>query len=157
MENAVKALYIAAGVLIGVMILSLGVALFASLQNYVDSAQERVEFNELNSFNTQFTKYINYENGVRQYELTIQDIITAAGRAYENNSSYNLDTTQWQESESSLYVSVYLKETRIDQNIKEEMVDLLEENLGKKYKCEANNIEYSTETARVYIVRFFDE
>lgn len=157
MENAVKALYIAAGVLIGVMILSLGVALFASLQNYVDSAQERVEFNELNSFNTQFTKYINYENGVRQYELTIQDIITAAGRAYENNSSYNLDTTQWQESESSLYVSVYLKETRIDQNIKEEMVDLLEENLGKKYKCEANNIEYSNETARVYIVRFFDE
>lgn len=157
MENAVKALYIAAGVLIGVMILSLGVALFASLQNYVDSAQERVEFNELNSFNTQFTKYINYENGVRQYELTIQDIITAAGRAYENNSSYNLDTTQWQESESSLYVSVYLKETRIDQNIKEEMVDLLEENLGKKYKCEANNIEYSNETARVYRVEFVDQ
>ena len=157
MENAVKALYIAAGVLIGVMILSLGVALFASLQNYVDSAQERVEFNELNSFNTQFTKYINYENGVRQYELTIQDIITAAGRANENNSSYNLDTTQWQESESFLYVSVYLNGIRIDKNIKEQMVNLLGDNLGKKYKCTSSDVKYSNETARVYRVDFFEE
>lgn len=150
MENAVKALYIAAGVLIGVMILSIGVALFTSLQNYVNSSQEQVEFNELNSFNTQFTKYIN-DN------LTIQDIVTAAGRAYESNSSYNPDPNQWVESESSLYVSVYLNGTRIDKTIKENMVDLLEANLGNAYKCEANNISYSNETARVYRVEFVDQ
>lgn len=158
MENAVKALYIAAGVLIGVMILSLGVALFTSLQNYVESSQEQIEFNELNNFNAQFTQYINYENDVKQYKLTIQDIITAAGRAYENNSSYNLDTTQWSDPDSnSLYVAVYLNGTRIDKDIKEKMVNLLEENLGKTYKCTSNDIKYSDKTARVYRIDFFEE
>lgn len=157
MENAVKALYIAAGVLMGIMVLSLGVALFASLQSYVDSSKEQIQFNELTSFNTQFTKYINYINGDKQFELTIQDIITAAGRAYENNSSYNPTPSEWDESPNSLYVSVYLNGRRIDKDIKDEMVELLEKYLGKKYKCTENNIKYSDSTARVYIVEFVDE
>ena len=157
MENAVKALYIAAGVLMGVMVLSLGVALFASLQNYVDSSKEQIEFNELTSFNTQFTKYINYANGVKQFDLTIQDVITAAGKAYENNSSYNLDTNEWDESSNSLYVSVYLNGRRIDTDIKEEMADLLKDSLKKTYRCTESNIKYSDTTARVYIVEFTEE
>ena len=36
MENAVKALYIAAGVLMAVMVLSLAAVLYSSLQNYVE-------------------------------------------------------------------------------------------------------------------------
>lgn len=151
MENAVKALYIAAGVLMGVMVLSLGVALFSNLQSYVEASQEQIKFNELTSFNTQFTRYINCD-------LTIQDIITAAGKAYESNSSYNPDPNQWGNPDSkSLYVAVYLNGTRIDKTIKENMVDLLETNLGNTYKCEANNIVYSDETARVYIVEFVDK
>ena len=157
MENAVKALYIAAGVLMGIMVLSLGVALFASLQNYVDSSKEQIEFNELTSFNTQFTKYINYANGVKQFDLTIQDVITAAGKAYENNSSYNLDTNGWDESSNSLYVSVYLNGKRIDADIKEEMADLLKDSLKKTYRCTESNIKYSDITARVYIVEFTEE
>ena len=157
MENAVKALYIAAGVLMGVMVLSLGVALFASLQNYVDSSKEQIEFNELTSFNTQFTKYINYANGVKQFDLTIQDVITAAGKAYENNSSYNLDTNEWDESSNSLYVSVYLNGRRFDTDIKEEMADLLKDSLKKTYRCTESNIKYSDTTARVYIVEFTEE
>ena len=157
MENAVKALYIAAGVLMGVMVLSLGVALFASLQNYVDSSKEQIEFNELNSFNTQFNKYVNYANGVKQFDLTIQDVITAAGKAYENNSSYNIDTNVWGESPNSLYVSVYLNGRRIDTTIKDEMAKFLNDNLGKTYRCTESNLKYSDITARVYIVEFTEE
>ena len=40
MENATKALMIASGVLIGVMIISLGISLYASLSGYVESSQE---------------------------------------------------------------------------------------------------------------------
>ena len=36
MENAVKALYIAAGVLMAVMVLSLAAVLYSSLQSYVE-------------------------------------------------------------------------------------------------------------------------
>ena len=42
MENAVKALYIAAGVLITVMVLSLAAVLYASLQGYVDNTKKQI-------------------------------------------------------------------------------------------------------------------
>ena len=90
MENATKALYIAAGVLMGIMILSLGVILFSSLQSYIDEYKEEIEFNELNTFNNKYQKYVATEQN-----LTIQDIITVAGLAYEDNSSFNIDTREW--------------------------------------------------------------
>ena len=57
MENAVRALYIAAGVLIAVMVLSLAVLLYNSLQGYVEDANQQIKYNDINSFNT---KYMNY-------------------------------------------------------------------------------------------------
>ena len=45
MENAVKALYMAAGVLIGIMILSLAVVLFSSLQGYMEETNKQIMFN----------------------------------------------------------------------------------------------------------------
>ena len=84
MENAVKALYMAAGVLIGIMILSLAVVLFSSLQGYMEETNKQIMFNEVTRFNAKYTKYVDTE-------LTIQDIITVAGEAYENNKSYNID------------------------------------------------------------------
>ena len=59
MENATKALLIAAGVLIGIMVISLGVSLYVSLGSYVDSTKEQLELNEISKFNTQFLKYNN--------------------------------------------------------------------------------------------------
>lgn len=157
MENATKALFIAAGVLIGVMVLSLGVALFADLQNYVESSHEQIRFNDLSKFNTQFTKYINYIEDEKQFSLTIHDVVTAANTAYENNRSNNLEPSEWDELPNSLYVSVYLNEMRIDQNIEETMTNLLRDNLKKEYKCEGKNVEYSSDTGRVYRISFYDE
>ena len=79
MENAVKAMYIAAGVLIGILILTLGVTLFASLQSYVESSQDQIRFNDINSFNAKFTGYINSDDGQRTtFDLVIQDVVSAA-------------------------------------------------------------------------------
>lgn len=154
MENAVKALYIAAGVLVGVMILSLAVVLFSNLQGYANTLNNKTSFNELTRFNTKYTKYINIENGIKQFDLTIQDIVTIAGEAYENNSSYNPDTSSWDETSNSLYVAIYLDGTRIDTNIKEQMVELLETNIGKQYQCSSDNVEYSRDTGRIYRMSF---
>ena len=62
MENAVKALYIAAGVLMGVMILSLAVVLHSGLQGYVETSNKETRFNELTRFNAKYTKYIDVDS-----------------------------------------------------------------------------------------------
>lgn len=149
MENATKALYIAAGVLMGIMILSLAVMLFSSLQSYVEEYKSQIEFNELNTFNNRYQKYVDTGG-----TLTIQDIVTVAGMAYEDNSSYNIDPNEWNDiSENSLYVGVYLNGKRIDQIIKEEMQNLLTENTEKKYECTTANTKYN-KVGRIYEIRF---
>lgn len=122
MENATKAMLMAAGTLIGVMILSLGVALYSELQSYVESSQEIIEFNEQRAFNTQFTNYENRGN------LTIQDIITAANLAYESNIN-NSATPDERGNPASLYVAVYLNGSPIEHIINEKSVQMLKDNL----------------------------
>lgn len=159
MENAVKALYMAAGVLIGIMILSLAVVLFSSLQGYMEETNKQIMFNEVTRFNAKYTKYVDTE-------LTIQDIITVAGEAYENNKSYNIDPSKWDESPNSLYIAIYLDDTEksIDKKMGEnnEIVRLLNEGTTvggnstkiKKYKCSNNSVEYSGNTGRIISMKF---
>ena len=148
MENATKALYIAAGVLIGVMILSLAVMLFSSMQAYIQGYKEDIEYNALNTFNNKYQKYVDNDT-----DFTIQDVVTVAGMAYEDNSSLNIETSEWEISVNSLYVGVWLNDTRIDQNIKENIQDLLTDNISKKYKCTPANIEYNS-IGRIYEMHF---
>ena len=152
MENAVKALYMAAGVLIGIMILSLAVVLFSSLQGYMEETNKQIMFNEVTRFNAKYTKYVDTE-------LTIQDIITVASEAYENNKSYNIDPNAWNESSNSLYIAIYLENNgRIDQKMGEngEMVELLGNNNAsvQKYKCANSDVEYSENTGKIFKMTF---
>lgn len=154
MENAVKALYIAAGVLITVMVLSLAAVLYASLQGYVDNTNKQIKFNSVNSFNTKYLNYINISNGEKQFDLRIQDIITIASATYENNRSNNIDINQWDATPNSLYVEVLLNGTRIDQTINEQMVELLQTNKDTTFQCSANDILISENTGQVYSISF---
>lgn len=152
MENAVKALYMAAGVLIGIMILSLAVVLFSSLQGYMEETNKQIMFNEVTRFNAKYTKYVDTE-------LTIQDIITVAGEAYENNKSYNINPNAWNESSNSLYIAIYLENNgRIDQKMGEngEMIELLGNNNAsvQKYKCANSDVEYSENTGKIFKMTF---
>jgi len=149
MENSAKALLIAAGVLIGIMIISLGIALYSELETYVEATHDRIRDNEINSFNAQFTKYLDYET------LTIQDVVTAANLAYENNISYNIrdnaDINSARGNESRLYVAVYIDGIAIEHDIHNKATELLTDKAEKTYKC---NVEFSTKTGRVYKVNF---
>ena len=86
MENASKALIMAAGVLIGVLVLSLAVYLFVSFgSTSADINKQRLE-QQLVEFNSTFTSYEEREG------LTIYDVITVAGYAKENNEYYENDS-----------------------------------------------------------------
>lgn len=54
MENAARALTMAAGVLIGIMIISIAVYLFTSLGNTSSEIYSKVEQTKIDKFNSQF-------------------------------------------------------------------------------------------------------
>lgn len=153
MENATKAMLMAAGVLIGVMILSLGAALYSELQSYVESSQETMRFTEIKAFNNQFTVYLDRE-------LTIQDVVTAANIAHENNIEYNIiddvDINAARGEETSAYVAVFLDNgagyEAIEADIQDILTQLLAYNIDSKYRCTALLI--SEVTGRVYEIYF---
>ena len=157
MENAVKALYIAAGVLISILVLSLAVVLYSSLQSYVENSHKQIKDNDISSFNTKYLNYINFY-GEEQFEITPQDIVTVANMAYENNIKYNSDPTQWDANENSLYVKVTLGmpggNIRIDTTIKDQMIELLENKNGLKFRCYSEDVLISGVTGQVYAINF---
>jgi len=151
MENATKALLIAAGVLIGLMVISLGVSLYMSLSAYVESTQDEIAMTEIKEFNDQFTRYINCNNdGIIEHTLTIQDIVTAANTAYENNQTYELQEHQ----DGNYYVTIKLDGVVLEQTITSTAATLLQAGLGKGYKCQSTDVKISKITGRVYEVNF---
>lgn len=82
MENASKALIMAAGVLIGILVLSLGVFLFADFGATSREIYSEVESHQLVEYNTQYTIYSGRK------DITIYEIISVANLAKQNNDEY---------------------------------------------------------------------
>lgn len=116
MENASKALLMAAGVLIGILILSLMVTLFLSAKD-VSSRHDQVKrTEEVEQFNTNFTKYVGKD-------ITMHQVITINNFAkIENNKiktvnvikdgSFNISTTQIKNDleDNKLYYTMQITE-----------------------------------------------
>ena len=79
MENASKALLMAAGVLIGLMIFSLAAYLFTQFGGTSAQIHENIETSQIEEFNSQFTSY------QVQDQVTIHDIVSMANLATQNN------------------------------------------------------------------------
>lgn len=164
MENASKALLMAAGVLIGLLILSLAVYLFATFGASSAEIHKQNEVNQLNQFNTQFTSYEGKE------DITIYDIITVANLANDNNYNYELNET-YRENKNSYYISVKIKNSYIeygfsniklgtkyiqktyDAKIQNDLNRLVEGKLPT-YNC---TVDISNITGRVYKVTFSEK
>lgn len=81
MENASKALIMAAGVLIGILILSLAIYLFATFGANSAEIYNQIEEQKLVELNSKYTVY-------NRSDLQIYDIVTVTNLARENNSYY---------------------------------------------------------------------
>lgn len=82
MENASKALIMAAGVLIGILILSLAVFLFADFSATSKGIYSQIEESQLTQYNAQYTIYSGRD------DVTIYEIISLANLAKDNNEYY---------------------------------------------------------------------
>lgn len=82
MENASKALIMAASVLIGILLLSLLTYMFVSFAMSSAEIHKENDQDRLNQFNSQFTSYVGKEG------VTIYDVVTVANLATESNIYY---------------------------------------------------------------------
>ena len=78
MENASKALLIAGGVLIAIIILALIVGVFRSAGNQSRTYNKTMQAEEITKFNSNFTKFLGKN-------LTIHEVVTICNFAEQNN------------------------------------------------------------------------
>lgn len=118
MENASKALIMAAEILIGVMVISIAVYLFNVLGQYGADTTEQIQESQLQQFNNQFLKYYGNTSTqtadgkivVEPIKCTMQDIVGLANLAKKINESNGFSTTQAeQRSDNSYYIQIDLQ------------------------------------------------
>ncbi len=131
MENSSKALLIAGGVLIAVLILSLFVYLYVTMHNFSNEYNSNIDSQKLQAFNAQFEVY----NG--RTDLTAQDIITVVNMVNECNSK-NSDGDE---------ITVIIPEYNTSTN----RFNFMRDNIAK-YTCDS--IEYNEQTGKVNYIHF---
>ncbi|OKZ74172.1 MAG: hypothetical protein BHW00_05485 [Clostridium sp. 26_22] len=145
MENASKALIMAGGVLIGVLIISLAVYLFVSFGQTSAEINSQNAQKQINQFNSQFTSY----EGNNQ--LTAHDLITVTNFAIENNKYYDND--------SNYIVEVFLNNTKITDNNNSYIPKRKLENetlIGVQYRYNCKILSYH-DNGRIWKIQFKQE
>ena len=112
MENASKALLIAGGVLIAILVMTLGIYFSRMIADHSARVYAQLEESRRTEFNQKFLNYdINHrkEDGSSYIDLTIQDVVTIVNLA-KNSNEYNQlenDTPPADPTnDKSLYVTV---------------------------------------------------
>jgi len=168
MENASKALIMAASVLLGIMIISVGVALFTSFSEFSRNTLEKVEESKISEWNNNYLKYYGnvtvIENGrekITPILVTAHEIISVANHAKQNNINYELEN-QARYDENNYYVQVkvdgiynFEKQTESEQNQFLKDNTLTVDNQVKYYTC--TNVIISKITKRVIYIEFKEE
>lgn len=169
MENASRALIIAAEVLLGMMIIAVAVTLFNTLSSFSQTTIEEMEKKKLSEFNSNFSKYYGKIDG-KAIEVTIHDIISVAYFAKQNNIDNELQN-ELGYNEYTNYVQVDVRIgnsniTRLEMKSEEEYNKLIQENSlvadenGKQTQTKqfiCTQVVYSEISGRVIYVSFSDQ
>ena len=165
MENASKALLMAASILLGVMIITVGVALFNSFGSFSSDIAKGIEKKKIQQFNVQFLKYYGdvYNEDTQQTEkikLTAHDVVSLTNLAQKNNIEYDLQDEPTK-SEHTNYVQINLdKNKNLEKSSEDTLTQFIQDNglyydsnnqLTTKYFY-INSIEVSKKTGRVICV-----
>lgn len=128
MENASKALIMAATVLMGIMIISLGVYLFSVFGGTSKEISDRLSENQILEFNSQFTKYEGRE------DIRAHEVVSISNLAIKNNKQYEVSPTQ------AHYITIILKNTSGYNSNNFETKSDEYSNFIKDYSLESDNV-----------------
>lgn len=124
MENASKALLIAGGILIAILILSMAVYLFTTYRSVGTRYDTTIESNEKIKFNTNFTKFIGRDN------ITAQEIVSVVN--FVNNYEEN----------NQMHIDVYVSINNINNT---DSIKFIQDNTNTMFKClKEDNITYDS-------------
>ena len=84
MENSADALFMAALVLIGVILLSIFVAVFASTGNFAKNVEDGMRNTQVQKFNNQFEQYFTLPDDTKK-SMNGHDIVSLINLAIETN------------------------------------------------------------------------
>lgn len=131
MENASKALIMAAEILLGVMIISIGVYLFSTLRNYSAETVKGMEDTQIEQFNNQFLKFYGTSGG-ETITCTIHDIVGLANYVQKTNETNGFIEVE-SVSDSSYYIQIDLKTNgktieHLETKTQDELVNIIKEN-----------------------------
>jgi len=87
MENATKAMLIAAGVLMAILIMNVMIYVFSNMGNQASGLYDTFEQKDIDRYNYQFLKYENKE------KLKIQDVVSIINIAKDNNEYNRMPVT----------------------------------------------------------------
>ena len=125
MENASKALLMAAGVLMGLLIISLAVYLYTNLGLTANETLQKISESETRQFNNQFTVYEN------KNDITIYDVVSVANIATDNNKYYDFAKKILTSSEpTDYYVAVILEGNQIEYGTEKKALEIQNEYNG---------------------------
>ncbi len=145
MENASKALLMAASVLIAMMVIGIGTYVFNMFGTFAKDREEELYDHQISEFNSQFTKYETME------DINIHDIISLANYAKDYNESNGITNTSDQ-----VYIDVNIQSKRynLENAGTNEKNTLIQEAITNKYKYELVSITYNQATGRVNGITF---
>jgi len=172
MENASKALIMAASVLLGVMLMSIGVALFTTFSDFSSDAAKKMQEKQISEWNNTYLKYdgtiFNEDTGKPEpIKVTAHDIVSVINSARQNNLYYFEEPKNFPTSpnENYYYVRVIVNNANNvnnaikaetwadDEKLKFIKNNSLDTNNNPIYfKC--TDVKVSSVTKRVYSITF---
>lgn len=144
MENASKALLMAATVLVGILILSIGVYLFSIFGDFSSETAKQIEEKKISEFNAQFYKYLG------QKECRAHDIVTVANLANENNK--NNEYTDSDRNTGAYYIKVIVDGKSYEGKTNDTYMQFLKDNPVTNFKC--TKVEINNNTKLVKSITF---
>lgn len=145
MENASKALLMAASVLIAMMVIGIATYVFNIFGTFAKDQEEELYNKQIGEFNAQFTKYETME------EINIHDIITLANYAKDYNEANGVIDNS---DKAYIKVNIQAKQNNIEKLDTSNKNSLIEEAISNKYKYLLVSIGYNDTTGRVNNITF---
>ena len=122
MENANKAMLIAAGVLMAILIMNVMIYVFSSMGSQASGLYDTFEQKDIDRYNYQFLKYENKE------KLKIQDVVSIINIAKDNNEYNRMPVT--------VTVNSGVLGNNLQNLSKDDIKQLLVNHINDSYKCE---------------------